>query len=104
MTGCTNRSSTPPLALISSIASNVAFNWDCSTAEVTPGWENSTPTRHGASVFSLKLITLTWTISSQDGSDLMSDRGKLKSETPEAPFRSATRSAGRCHQGGEPGA
>jgi hypothetical protein len=55
-------------------------------------------------VFSLKLITLTWTISSQDGSDLMSDRGKLKSETPETRFRSATRSAGRCHQGGEPGA
>src|ERR1700679_721317 len=79
MTGCTMRSSTPPLALISSIASNVAFNWDCSTAEVTPVWENSTPTRHGASVFSLKLITLTWTISSQDGSDLTPDCGKLKS-------------------------
>src|ERR1700722_14575428 len=79
MTGCTMRSSTPPPELISSMASNVAFNWDCSTADVTPVWENSTPTRHGASVFSLKLITLTWTISSCDGSDLTSHYRKLKS-------------------------
>src|SRR6202162_3798072 len=53
---------TPPLELISSIASSVAFNCDCSTAHVTPVWENSTPTRHGASVFSLELMSLTQTI------------------------------------------
>src|SRR5216684_2357549 len=56
------RSSTPPPELISSMARSVALSWDCSIAEVTPVWENSTPTRHGPSLFSLKLITLTWTI------------------------------------------
>ncbi len=30
--------------------------------EVTPVWENSTPTRHGAPVFSLELMSLKWTI------------------------------------------
>src|ERR1700681_4433514 len=56
------RSSTPPPELISSMASSVALSWDCSIAEVTPVWENNTPTRHGPSLFSLKLMTLTWTI------------------------------------------
>src|SRR5450631_33541 len=56
------RSSTPPPELISSMARSVALSWDCSIADVTPVWENSTPTRHGPSVFSLKLMTLTWTI------------------------------------------
>ena len=61
MTGSTMRSSTPPLELISSIARSVAFSCDCSTLEVTPVWENSTPTRHGAAVFSLKIMSLTYT-------------------------------------------
>src|SRR5260221_9356081 len=56
------RSSTPPPELISSMARSVALSWDCSIAEVTPVWENNTPTRHGPSLFSLKLMTLTWTI------------------------------------------
>src|SRR5450631_2292347 len=59
MTGWIIRSSTPPPELISSMARSVAFSCDCSTAEVTPVWENSTPTRHGASVFSLELMSLT---------------------------------------------
>src|SRR5258705_13285599 len=62
MTGSTMRSSTPPPELISSIARRVALSCDCSMAEVTPVWEKSTPTRHGASVSSLKLMTLTFTI------------------------------------------
>src|SRR6266576_6044840 len=62
MTGSTMRSSTPPPELISSIARSVALSCDCSMAEVTPVWEKSTPTRHGPPVFSLKLMTLTWTI------------------------------------------
>src|SRR5712672_2182191 len=62
MTGSTMRSSTPPPELISSIARRVALSCDCSMAEVTPVWEKSTPTRHGPPVFSLKLMTLTWTI------------------------------------------
>jgi len=37
----------PPVELISSIASSVAFSWVCSMAAVTPVWENKTPTRHG---------------------------------------------------------
>src|SRR5712671_1881858 len=62
MTGSIKRSSTPPLELISSMARSVAFSWDCSIAQVTPVWENSTPTRHGASVFTLGLMNLTWTV------------------------------------------
>ena len=45
VTGSIVRPSTPPAASISSIASNVALIWVCSIADVTPVWENSTPTR-----------------------------------------------------------
>jgi hypothetical protein len=44
-TGSTGRPSTPPLALISSIASSVALSWVRSIVDVTPVCENNTPTR-----------------------------------------------------------
>src|SRR5215472_11183118 len=46
ITGSIGRPSTPPLALISSIASKVALSWVRSIPDVTPVCENSTPTRH----------------------------------------------------------
>jgi hypothetical protein len=45
--GSSDRSRTPPAALISSIANSVACNWVRSTAAVTPVSENSTSTRQG---------------------------------------------------------
>src|ERR1700681_413072 len=47
MTGSIMRPKMPPAELISSTASSVALSWVCSMAEVTPVWENRTPTRHG---------------------------------------------------------
>src|ERR1700722_13998233 len=98
------RPSTPPPALISSIASSVAFNCDCSTADVTPVWENRTPTRHGASVFSLEFMSLTQPAYAKNPSDLTSDRGKLKSRANRSRrlrLRARRGGSSRQHQAGE---
>src|SRR5216684_7576465 len=78
ITGSMGRPSTPPLALISSIASNVALSCVRSIADVTPVSENSTPTRQLPELSSINAITSHITLQPQrpqpaDSADLITE-------------------------------